>query len=48
MISIWPLLKIFNTGEIAGATNKQFNQKRQNRSKLFVVRPDHGPIDHEL
>ena len=48
MISIWSLSKIFNTSEIAGAINKQFTQKWQNLSKLFVVRPDHGPIDHEL
>ena len=48
MISIWSLLKIFNTSEIAGARAIFCTQKWQNFSKLFAVRPDHGPIDYEL
>ena len=49
-MTIWSVLKLFNTAEIAGATNKTIfcTHKWQNLSKFFAVRLDHGPTNYEL
>ena len=49
MISISSLLELFNTTEIAGATNKQFSVLRNSKlSKLFAVCLDHCFLNCEI
>ena len=49
MISIWSLVKLINTAEIAEQLINNFStQKSQDFRKFSAVRLDHGSVSYEL